>query len=171
MDWSKPTASEHVDVVLFIKRIRRTDVICGIIFGLLSLLVIGISIYAFIDKFRYGIALAILGLFLLIVSIGMFVSDLGQYRKIMAQDYMVSRCRVKTHFTAVSGRHTSHYLILLCPNGNESKYTVHKFVYKQAKEGRRALLVDYSESHKGHREIPSDVVIPDTTSHRDTASE
>jgi len=160
MDWSKATTDEHELVLSYIKRIRRTDIIGGSFFLLVMTAAAGLGIWMLVDGTMLGITPIILGIFFGLVGFGLIISDLDRSKKIKAQEYWVSRCRVVNREALRAMRHTDYYVYVLCPNGNTSKYKVHSFVYRKAKEdGARALLIDYSEEHKGHREMGIDCVI------------
>ena len=160
MDWSKATTDEHELVLSYIKRIRRINIIGGIVFLLVMALLLALGIWMIVDGTMLGITPIILGVFLGLVGFGMMISDLDKSKKIKAQEYWVSRCRVVNREVLRAMRHTDHYVYVLCPNGNTSKYKVQSFVYRNAKEdGAKALLVDYSEEHKGHRELSIDCVV------------
>lgn len=160
MDWSKATTGEHELVSGYIRRIRRADIIGGIIFLLVMAALIALGVWMIVDGTMLGITPIIFGILLGLVGFGLLISDLDKSKKIKAGEYWVSRCRVVKRETARTRYHTDYYVYVLCPNGNTSRYSVRSFVYRHAaEEGEAALLIDYSEEHKGHRDISIDCVV------------
>ena len=159
MNWSPATSDEHKAVLSFIRRIRKHDIILGLIFAILFLIFTAIGVAMIIDGAKYSVGAIIIGVLFGLISLGSFLSDTNRSRHIRKNDYEVSRCRVISRSIAGGSRTITRYVTVLCSNGNKSKYKVHAFVYRRAKENASALLVDYTHEHKGHREISIDLVI------------
>jgi len=160
VNWSTPTADEHETVLRFIRRIRVSNIIASLFFFLFACACVTLGIAMIItDGNYYGITPVIFGLITAVVGLGVAVTDRNRYKKIKAQEYAVSRCRVVSSEVTRTRYSTGRYVSILCPNGNISRYKARAGVYRRAVEGASALLVDYSETHKGHRDISIDLVI------------
>ena len=159
MNWSEPTTEEHETVQKFIRRIVSVNTAASVAFFLFAVACIALGVWMITDKNYYGITPCVFGVIIALVGLGTALTGRDRYKKIMAKDYAVSRCRVVSRDVKRTRYHTARYVSILCPNGNTSRYEVKAFVYRRAAEGERALLVDYSETHKGPREIGIDLVI------------
>lgn len=159
MNWSPPTSDEHTEVLSFFRRLRREDFITAAIFGVIGLIFAGGGIYGAIDGFKFFWGMLIWAVLFLLISIGCAVTHKDKYKRIKAQQYAVSRCRVVSRDRYYSRRHAVHYIRVLCPNGKVSKYKVGGYMYRRAKEDAKAVLVDYSETHKGKRDLSIDLVV------------
>ena len=160
MNWSTPTADEHEIVLRFIRRIRISNIIASVFFFLFACASAALGIAMIImDGNYYGIMPVIFGIIIALVGLGVAITDMDRYKKIKAQQYAVSRCRVVSRDVNRTRYSTGRYVSILCPNGNISRYKAKASVYRRAAEGASALLVDYSETHKGHRDISIDLVI------------
>jgi len=160
MNWSRPTTEEHELVLDFIRRIRRGDIIWSVVFFVLAAGAVCLGVWMLTDGTLLGITPVILGLFFGLVGLGLAISDRDRLKKITNKDYWVSRCRVVSREAQAAMRHTNRYVSVLCPNGNTSRYKVAGHVYRRAGvEGAKALLVDYTDEHKGHRQIGIDCVV------------
>lgn len=162
MIWSAPVENEHTAVLKFIKFQRSRDILWCIIFALPGLALLGVGIYAFIDKFTYAFGFIVVSVLLLLIAGGCFLTNAAKNKLIRKREYEVCRCRVISKNTTRTKYSTDYKVTVLIPSdGKQSTYKVTSYTYRKAKENAAALLVDYSKEHEGKRDIPFDMVIPD----------
>ena len=160
MNWTCPTESEKEEMIRYIKGIRTFDVIMGIVVLIICLIPIAVGIFMLIDGNLYGISPIVIFTLVLLVPFGLFLSDLDRKKLIMEGDFTVCRCRVKSKNATHAGRYrTTYYISVLADDGKVRRFKSNSKMFFRAKEGSRAMLVNYPKKNEEDKGIPVDVIV------------
>ena len=160
MNLTDPVESEKNEVLRFIKDIRRTDIILGVVLLLIFLIPIVIGILMIIDKNYYGISPIVIFGFVMLVPFGLFLSDLDRQKLIKEGRYSVARGKVESRDAAAASRYrNTYYITVRLDDGTTRRFKSSQKMYFRAKEGRKALIVCYRKENEEDKSLPADVIV------------